>query len=103
MFISDDCGNEIIMFICDDCGATFDNYETAKDWVGEWHGQRAYETICVCPYCKSDHIRDKGSVYKAVINIKSETTIEQLIRDLQAMNDPKGIIKGFDIDCIEDV
>lgn len=43
-------------FKCEDCGEIFDTPDTMQDLVGEFWGSPAYQTIAICPHCKSDEI-----------------------------------------------
>lgn len=47
-------------FKCYDCGAIFDEDEivSRSEYVGEFWGSPAYQTVNYCPECGSDYIRE---------------------------------------------
>ena len=39
----------------DDCDNLFDYFDTMEDYIGDYGDRRVYETIGICPYCKSEN------------------------------------------------
>lgn len=62
-------------FKCEDCGERFEVPDTMQDYVGEFWGSPAYETIAICPYCHSDEICETDDCDEA--GILNEIEIEE--------------------------
>lgn len=45
---------------CLNCNETFDEPDSRQEYMGEFWGMPAYDTIYICPHCGSDEIVDTG-------------------------------------------
>lgn len=45
---------------CLNCNETFDEPDSRQEYMGEFWGMPAYDTIYICPHCGSDEIVDIG-------------------------------------------
>ena len=45
---------------CYDCGEIFDedDADSRSDFVGEFWGSPAYDTVAICPFCNSDELEE---------------------------------------------
>lgn len=41
------------MYKCYDCKNLFEYFDTVKDYIGDYGSAPVYETVAVCPFCKS--------------------------------------------------
>lgn len=42
-------------FYCHDCEKSFDEFFYSREYMGEFWGAPAYDTLAYCPYCKGDN------------------------------------------------